>query len=419
VTDTNLFPPPARIDTIDPAGRIESQYRARFDSVVPFTVGAEEEFLLVDPHTCEPVPLIEQALDLVGGDSRVAPELRACMIELITPVCLSVGDVARELASARALVAERLRGTALLVGVGTHPTAAPGSITSLPRYAELAADNPWSTAWMLSCGLHVHVAIGGADRTLAVYNALRSYLPEIVAVAANAPFYRGTDSGLATVRPKLHQTRARSGIPPAFQSWRDVAEFVAWSRTGGVVPDPSHHWWDLRLHPVYGTVEVRAADTQTRTEDSAAVVALVQSLVCELASRWDDGEELPVHREERIVENMWMATRDGIAGSLVDLDSGERRPTADRIHQLTERLLPTASSLGCDDELLHLGRLTLEGGGAGRQRRIARRLGIAGLLTVLADETVTRRADDLTGLQWLPVDAPRAPHIPSAVNELS
>ncbi len=180
---------------------------------------------------------------------------------------------------------------------------------------------------VLTCGLHVHVAVGGAERALAVYNALRSYLPEIIALAANAPIFRGEDSGLATVRPKLNQVWPRAGVPPAFASWRDVAAFTRWAREGGAMPDESHQWWDLRLRPRYGTIEIRAADVQTRLEDSATVAALVQSLVYDLASRYDAGEPLPVDPGERIIENAWLATRDGVNGWLIDLATGARVET--------------------------------------------------------------------------------------------
>ena len=113
-----------------------------------------------------------------------------------------------------------------------------------------------------------------ADRALAVHDALRSYLPELIALGANAPYHQGEDSGLATVRPKLNGAWPRGGVPPAFRSWRDFSEFVVWGRDGGAFADCSHHWWDLRLNTDHGTIEVRAADTQLRVADSAAIVAL-------------------------------------------------------------------------------------------------------------------------------------------------
>jgi glutamate---cysteine ligase / carboxylate-amine ligase len=372
---------------------LERQLRRVFDRIAPFTIGVEEELLLVDPETFEPAEAAELAVALAEGDRRVAYELRASQIEAITPICVTVADVERELASIRRLVAARLGTTASLLASGTHPLAhEPGAVTCRPRYEQLAAANPWAARYALTCGLHVHVSVGGAERTLAVYNALRGYLPEIIALAANAPIFRGEDSGLATVRPKLNQCWPRAGVPPAFAAWRDVADFARWAERGGAFPDETHQWWDLRLRPRFGTIEVRAADVQTRVEDSATVAALIQALAYELAARYDAGDLPPIPRDERIVENAWLATRDGVDGWLIDLETGERVSTADRLHGLAERLLPSATALGADRELLGIGRIVLEGGGAGRQRRAFRDYAPEAAVSVLAAETTTPSA---------------------------
>ncbi len=351
-------------------GDAERGLRRPFDEVAPFTIGVEEELLLIDPDSQLPLDAAESALELTESEGRVASELRASQIEAVTPICVSVADAERELAAIRSLLVDRLGGTASLLGAGTHPLALdPGALMSRPRYEQLATANPWAARHVLTCGLHVHVAVGGAERTLAVYNALRGYLPEIIALAANAPIYLGEDSGLASVRPKLNQSWPRAGVPPAFDSWQEAAAFSTWARRGEAFPDETHQWWDMRLRPRYGTIEVRAADTQTRLEDTAAVAALVQTLVFDLANRYDSGELLPIPRHERIVENAWLATRDGLAGTLIHLETGDRISSADRLLGLAERLLPAAAALGADRELLGIGRIVRNGGGATRQRR--------------------------------------------------
>lgn len=371
------------------AAALAAHLRARFDAMSSFTLGAEEELLLVDPHTLLPTPAVEQALELFEGDPRVTAEFRASQLEIVSPVSVSVADVARELASVRRLAARRLAGRALLVAAGSHPLAVDlGPITERPRYERIAAEYPWAARRMLTCGLHVHVAVGGSERALAVHNALRGYLPEIAALAANSPFHEGEDSGLATVRTKLNECLPRAGIPPVFPSWEAFADFIVWQRRAGTAPDASFHWWDLRLHARLGTLEVRVADAQTRVADTATVIAFVQSLVALLGARYDAGEPLPVHPAERIVDNRWLATRDGVGGSLADLETGEPTPTAERLFALVEELLPTAVELGCDDELLGVGRLVRDGGGAGRQRSVAEAHGMDGLVAWLAAESV-------------------------------
>jgi carboxylate-amine ligase len=388
-------PAPATQDSLLGPQALEQRLRSLFDRVAPFTVGAEEELLLVDAQTLLPAPAAEYALALGAGDRRLAGELRSAQVEAMTPVCVSVADVARELASIRRLVSRGLGPDVLVVGTGAHAlTRDPGPMSSAQRYRRIAAEHPWAANNVLTCGLHVHVAVSGADRALAVYNALRSFLPELLALGANAPYYGGEDTGLATVRPKLDQSWARSGVPPAFASWRELAEFMVWARDGGALPEASRQWWDLRLAPTHGTIELRVADTQTRVDDAATLIALVQSLVADLANRHEAGEQLPVHRDERIVENMWLATRDGIGGHLLDLDTGVKLWTADRLQELASQLMPTATQLGCDRELLGIGRLVLDGGGAARQRGIVRRRGLEGLLPKLAEETSGPTAEE-------------------------
>ena len=201
-------------------------------------------------------------------------------------------------------------------------------------------------------GLHVHVAVRGADRALAVHNALRSYLPELAALAGNAPLHGGRDTGLASLRPKLCDLLPRQGVPPAWGSWEERADFERWGRRGGVFPGAGEPWYELRPHDEVGTIELRVPDSQSTPEEAAGVIAFAAGLVAWLAERHDAGESLPVHDHSRIVENRWRAMRHGLGGSLLDLDSGE--PAADAC---TDR---------CAD------RRRRPGGGAPRRRRRAR-----------------------------------------------
>jgi carboxylate-amine ligase len=363
--------------------------RGRFDAIASLTLGAEEELLLVDPESFAPLPEAEWALLLTDGDGRLGEELRACQVEAITPICVSVADVRRELASIRTLLSRRLAGRALVVAAGTHPlTEDPGPISSSARHTHVALEHPWAVPRLLTCGLHVHVALGGAERALAVHNAFRSYLPLLTAVAANAPFHEGRDSGLATVRPRLNESLPRTGIPPAFASWEAWGELLDWGRAGQIYPDATYQWWDLRLHPGHGTLEVRAPDAQLRVDESATIVALVQALVAWLADRHDEGGPLPVHPTERIAENRRLAARDGLAGTLPDQDTGTPRQTRAQLEALVEQLLPTAAQLGCEAELAAACQPCFEGGAA-RQRRFVAELGLQALLPRLAAETIS------------------------------
>ena len=168
----------------------------------------------------------------------------------------------------------------------------------------------------------------------------------MIALGANAPFFEGSESGHASVRPKLNQALSRSGIPPYLPSWNASARLLAWGATSGAIPTPAHYWWDMRLHPTNGTLEVRAADVQTAVADSVAIVAFVHSLAHHLAGRFDAGARLALHDSTRITENAWRATRDGVGGTLLDLDSGAPIRTLQRINDLVAKLEPAARLLG-------------------------------------------------------------------------
>jgi len=367
--------------------------RAAFEHARPFTVGAEEELMLVDPVSFDLAPVIEDVLPLVCGDGRFVKELRAAQIEIVTPVCATAADACRRLAEARRDLILRLDGRYRLVAAGTHPfSRRHGEITEAERYRAIADEYSWAATRSLVCGLHVHVAVQGAEPALAVFNALRSYLPELAALGANSAFADGVDTGMASVRPKFNEIYPRSGIPPAFGSWDDVVRYVEWGRRGGLFPDESHFWWEMRPHPVHGTLEIRVADTQTRVEDAAAIVGVIQALVAQLVDRYEQEGSLPLHETHRITENAWRAHRHGVAGWLVDLDSGDRIATRERIAALIDELEPYAHRFGSNEQL-EAARTLIAGNGADRQRYVNKRDGILGIARWLANETEASALD--------------------------
>ena len=361
--------------------------RAVFDEPPPFTLGLEEELMLVEPPSLELAPVNDDVLALFDDTSPYRKELRATQIELVTPVCSTAAEACEALAAARSDLVAALEGRVRILGAGTHPTStAWGSVSADERYQMLADEYEWAARRSVMCGLHVHVAVGGADRTLAVHNALRSYLPELGALASNSPFAENRDTGLCSIRAKLNEAFPRSGIPPTFETWEDYVSFLDWGRRGGLFPDSSHLWWDLRLHPTYGTVEIRVSDAQTTVSDAASIGSIVQALVAWLALRYDAGEELRGGDYFRIRENAWRALRHGVNGWLVDLETGEQRSTRAELATLLDELEPIARDLGTSEQLSQ-SRTLLEGSGADRQRFVAQRDGVDGLLRWLADET--------------------------------
>jgi glutamate---cysteine ligase / carboxylate-amine ligase len=342
--------------------------------------------MLLDGETLDLAPRALEAMAAVGGDPRFKLEMPAAQFEIVTAPHATVAAAARELGQARRALEEALAGSVRAAGAGAHPFASGlGALNPGPRYDAIGAEYASVARRQLVFGLHVHVAVRGADRALAVYNALRSYLPLLAALAAAAPFYEERDSGLASVRSRISGLLPRQGVPPALASWEAYADGLRW----GGFADPRLWWWELRLHPTFGTVEVRVPDTQSTVADTAAVAAVVHALAVRLAARHDAGAAPPPAESWRIDENRWSACRHGVEGAMADLVTGERRPTRERLTALLEDLAPEAARLGCAGELARAFEL-VDRNGAMRQRELAAAGGLRGLVEALADEFVPR-----------------------------
>lgn len=354
-------PPPLRVPTAD-------ELRAVFDASKALTIGLEEELMVLDPGSLDLAPIAEQVLERMAGDARFKRELPAAQIEIVTPPARSVPQAIEALATARRALAETSGDLARFAAAGTHPFAGPdGVLNRHERYRHTLTEYGPVARRQLVFALQVHVAVGGAERSLAVYNALRSHLPELAALAANAPFHAGRDSGLASARPKIAETLPRQGIPPAIESWESFAGALRWGAASGSVPEPRLWWWELRPHTAFGTLEIRVPDAQVTVREAGAVAAVAHSLVAWLAARHDAGEVLPVHPTWRLEENRWSACRHGVHGRLSDPDSGRTEPTAERLGRLLDDLEPIALELGCASELAH-GRALAHENGSDRQR---------------------------------------------------
>jgi carboxylate-amine ligase len=328
------------------------ELREAFERPAQGVVGLEEELMVLDPETLDLAPRAEELLEALDGDTRFKPELVAAQIEQITEPVSSVAEAAAELREGRRVLTAAAGERFVLAAAGAHPfTSASGVLNSAERYRHTREEYGWVARRQLVFGLHVHVHVRGAERAVAIYNGMRSYLPELAALAANAPFYAGHDTGLASIRPKLSELLPRQGVPPAFGHIEELSEALAWSARAGAGAEPRTWWWELRLHPIHGTVEVRVPDQQTTVNDTAALAAVTHSLVAHLAGRYDEGAPLPVHPTWRIEANRWSACRHGVDGTLADLDTGEPQPTRERLRWLLSELEPVAARVGCASEL--------------------------------------------------------------------
>ena len=349
--------------------------RDRCAASEPLLIGLEEELMLLDAETLDLAPRARQLLARMDGDPRFKLELPAAQIELITSPEHSVQAAAEQLALGRADLAAAAASDLLVASAGTHPfAAARGELNDDEPYDGTRSEYGSLAERQLVFGLHVHVSIGDADAAVAVHDALRSYLPEIAALAANAPFHDGVDSGLASMRPKIAELLPRQGVPPAIGSLEAYAQALQWGQRSGTIPNPRRWWWGLRLHPDYGTVEVRVPDAQTTVGESAAIAAIVHALVADLSERRGAGEKPAVAPVWRIEENCWSACRYGVAGQMADLETGTPEPTAQRLTRLLDDLGPYAQRLG-GAAALATARDMLEAGGPAAAQRTVRTRG--------------------------------------------
>jgi glutamate---cysteine ligase / carboxylate-amine ligase len=356
--------------------------RAPFTADGDPTIGVEEEWFLVDPGSGG---LVWDAPALVAGldDPRFTLELASAQVEHVTAPFADLDEVARHLPAARADLLAATPGRAY-ASAGAHPlTPAITEVPDLPRYHRSLEVHAWATRQQLVSALQVHVAVGDADVALAVHDALRSHLPLLTALAAAAPVYDGADTGLASVRPLVMTLLPRQGIPPALGSWERYADLRRWMEAAGVGGE-GRLWWEVRLRPAYGTIELRSMDAQPTAGRSIALVALATCLVTWLAERARDGEPLPVHAPALLEENRWRALHRGAEAELHDLDTGEAAPVLARLGTLLESLAPTADRLGAGphlEALLELARDPLHL----RMREVAAAHGAEGLVRWLVE----------------------------------
>jgi carboxylate-amine ligase len=344
----------------------------------PFTLGVEEEYMLLDAETFDLVQHVDTVLAAVAGhelEERINAELMQSVVEITTPVCRTAADVERELSELRSYVSSVAAGKGLRVGsAGTHPFSLfeRQRITARDRYHSLVDQMQYVARRELIFGMHVHVAVDGPEKAIQVVNGLLVHIAQLLALTASSPFWRGEPTGLASSRQMVFAAFPRSGPPPRFRDYADYAEVVGQLERTGCIADYTHIWWDIRLHPRLGTVEVRICDAVTSVEDAVAVAAFCQSLVKLYSEQFDRNEEIPSYHRILTAENKWLAARYGLEAPVMDLATGRRNrvPVAQLIRRTLRDLEPHARELGCERELEGIRAILSRGNGADRQLRV-------------------------------------------------
>ena len=334
-----------------------------------YTVGIEEELMILDAETLELVNAIESLLE-GQQDDRVKPELMESVLEIATTPQPGTAAAAVELRALRAQVAGTAAARGLTIGAaGTHPFAMweEQRIVARPRYRDLVSDLRFVARQELLFGQHVHVGLDDREKAIHVANGMRVHLPVLLALSANSPFWRADATGLASTRTPIFRAFPRVGIPPTYESWDDYAAKIGFMVESRVIDDYTYLWYDVRPHPRLGTVEVRVMDAQTRVEHTLGLAALIQAMVKELAEHFEAGKRLTRYPHQMVDENKWLAARHGLDGELVDLPSRERVSTRELARRLLDRLRPHAEELGSTAELAAVEDLLERGNGAARQ----------------------------------------------------
>jgi glutamate---cysteine ligase / carboxylate-amine ligase len=334
-----------------------------------YTLGIEEELMILDAQTLELVNAIEAMLE-PAPIGEIKPELMESVLEISTAPCADIAEAASQLRALRRQVTETAAGKQLAIGsAGTHPFAMweDQRIVARPRYRDLISALRFVARQELIFGMHVHVGIDDPDKAIHVANGMRVHLPVLLGLSANSPFWRADTTGLASTRTPIFRAFPRVGIPPTYKNWEDYERRIEFMITAGVIEDYTYLWHDVRPHPNLGTVEIRVMDSQTHIEHSLGLAALVQALVRELAEHFEAGKRLSDYPFEMLDENKWLAARHGLEGELVDLPSSDRVATRALARRLIDRMREHCADLGSLSELDAVEDLLGRGNGATRQ----------------------------------------------------
>jgi glutamate---cysteine ligase / carboxylate-amine ligase len=324
-----------------------------FENGTDFTLAVEEEFALLDPETLDLVNRYEELKASAGGsevDEHLVGELIASEAEVRTGKCADFGEAAARMAERRAQLQALARELGLQLGAtGTHPWARwqDQRIIDTPHYRrndEILRYVVWRNN---TFGLHVHVGIRGGDRAIAVHNALRCFLPELLALSASSPFVEEVDSGLHSARTQIFtRTFPRCGIPDAYDGWQGFEDYVAFLYRTESITEHTQLWWSVRPHLAYPTVELRIMDGQPDLGEAQSLAAFSYALAARCARAVDEGERLADVPRRLLEENLWRAIRHGLSGELIDFERGEAVPARARLEQLVDWVAPVADEIG-------------------------------------------------------------------------
>jgi len=346
-----------------------------FTKIPDFTLGIEEEYLLVDLEsrdlvTDAPKGLMEECEAILA--SQVSPEFLQCQIEVGTKVCSSLAEARTDLVHLRSTIAKIANQHGLApIAASTHPFAkwAKQHTTDRQRYHNLEEDLQGVGHRLLICGMHVHVGIDDEETRIDIANQLPYFLPHLLALSCSSPFWQGRDSGLNSYRLSIFDNLPRTGLPPIFSSWGEYERTIATLIDNGLIENATKIWWDLRPSHRFPTLEMRICDVPTRLDDSISIAALYVCLTRMMFRLRRDNLRWRQYERFLINENRWRAQRYGCSSSLIDFGSGRLKDFLIIIDELIELIMVDAIALNCVKEVNNARKIVERGNSATMQRQ--------------------------------------------------
>jgi glutamate---cysteine ligase / carboxylate-amine ligase len=341
-----------------------------------FSIGIEEEYQTVDPETRDlrshiAAEIVQKGKKILA--ERVKPEMHQSVVEIGTGVCANMTEAKAEVKMIRRKIVELARENGLrLAAGGTHPFAEWRNQEIYPddRYRVIVEDMKMVARANLIFGLHVHVGVEDRETAIQLMNGARYFLPHLLALSANSPFWLGMDTGFHSYRCKVFERFPRTNIPDLFQSWSEFEDYVDLLIRTNCIDNAKKIWWDIRPHPHFPTLEFRVCDMPMRYEETIAIAAICQAVIAKLYKLHERNLSFRHYNRALLMENKWRAARYGLDGKLIDFGKQTEVPARDLIHEILEFVSDVVPELGSENEIAYVRRMLVEGSGATRQLRV-------------------------------------------------
>jgi carboxylate-amine ligase len=341
-----------------------------------FNIGIEEEYQSIDPETRDlrshiQAEIVQKGKTLLA--ERVKPEMHQSVIEIGTGVNANIKEAGIELRSLRRQIIELARQNGLrLAAAGSHPFAQWQKQEIYPddRYRTIVEDMKMVARANLIFGLHVHIGVEDRETAIQIMNGARYFLPHILALSTNSPFWEGMDTGFKSYRCKVFERFPRTNIPDVYTSWSEFENYVNLLIHTNCIDNAKKIWWDIRPHPHFPTLEFRVCDVPMRAEETIAIAALCQAVIAKLFQLHEKNQSFRHYSRSLIMENKWRAARYGLDGKMIDFGKQTEVPVRSLMNEMLDFVSDVIPELDSADELAYIHRIAEEGTGADRQLRV-------------------------------------------------